>query len=98
MSDDPLHYLEQWYRRQCDGDWEHSYGVELGTLDNPGWKLRIDLVGTDCEGRQVPRTKADRSDDDWCHVWSDGVRFEAAAGSANLSEMLSAFRSFSAER
>jgi len=29
--------IQDWYRRQCDGDWEHSYGVKIETLDNPGW-------------------------------------------------------------
>ena len=23
--------------------WEHQYGVKKGTLDNPGWRVKIDL-------------------------------------------------------
>jgi hypothetical protein len=38
--------LQAWYRAQCDGDWEHQHGVHIGTLDNPGWDVRIDLAGT----------------------------------------------------
>jgi hypothetical protein len=41
-----LQQLQQWYQAHCDGEWEHAYGVEIGTLDNPGWSVRIDLVAT----------------------------------------------------
>ena len=38
--------LQVWYDAQCNGDWEHSYGVRIETLDNPGWHVRIDLAET----------------------------------------------------
>lgn len=41
-----LKKLQSWYKIHCDGDWEHSYGVVIDTLDNPGWKLSIDLKDT----------------------------------------------------
>ncbi len=44
-----LEELEQWYLRQCNDEWEHRYGIEIQTLDNPGWSVRIELTGTDCE-------------------------------------------------
>jgi hypothetical protein len=43
-----LQRLQQWYRAQCNGDWEHSYGVMVDTLDNPGWRT----------GRELSRTPA----------------------------------------
>ena len=36
--------LQDWYNARCDGDREHRYGI--GTTDNPGWRLSIDLEGT----------------------------------------------------
>jgi len=42
--------LPQRYRGQCDGDWEHSYGVKIETLDNPGWLVTIDLTDTTLGG------------------------------------------------
>jgi Immunity protein 53 len=30
----------------CDGDWEHSSGVSIGTIDNPGWSLDVELAET----------------------------------------------------
>ena len=48
---DVLLRLQQWYAAQCDGDWEHQYGIRIETLDNPGWMVKIDVTGTALEGR-----------------------------------------------
>lgn len=47
--DERLDRLQAWYHAQCDGDWEHDFGVSIGTLDNPGWFVTIDLRGTGLE-------------------------------------------------
>ena len=52
---DPLTQLQQWYLSNCNGDWEHTYGVSIGTLDNPGWSVKIELTGTPCDGRDLAR-------------------------------------------
>ncbi|MCZ8158682.1 MAG: Imm53 family immunity protein [Rhizobiaceae bacterium] len=44
-----LFRLNRWFLSQCDQDWEHGDGIELRTLDNPGWLLRIDIGGTELE-------------------------------------------------
>ena len=46
---DGLQRLESWYRSQCDGEWEHGFGITIETHDNPGWGLKIDLQGTGLE-------------------------------------------------
>jgi len=89
-----IEFLQSWYRRHCDGDWEHQHGVELGTLDNPGWRLAIDLQGTELEGRTLERHVTERSEDDWLHAWSDGSKFHVAAGPLNLAEAIDLFRRF----
>ncbi|MET9563851.1 Imm53 family immunity protein [Streptomyces tauricus] len=33
--------MQNWYAQQCDGDWEHEWGVEIAMLDNPGWNVSI---------------------------------------------------------
>jgi hypothetical protein len=50
---DDLEWLEQWYAAQCVGDWAEDRGVKIETLDNPGWLLKVDLRGTDLEGRMA---------------------------------------------
>jgi hypothetical protein len=84
---------------QCDGEWEHQYGVEINTLDNPGWRIRIDLAGTRLEeaGRHFQRSQVERSEDDWLHLWVEKDVFHAASGPLNLIELVKEFRAF-AER
>lgn len=38
--------LQAWYRRQCNGEWEHASGISILSCDNPGWWVKIDLAGT----------------------------------------------------
>ena len=44
--------LQAWYRSQCNDDWEHSYGVKIETLDNPGWSVTVDLTETELQDRE----------------------------------------------
>ena len=89
-------WLQSWYVAQCDGDWEHEFGVEIGTLDNPGWRVSIDLSGTALADAEYSRTEVHRSSDDWCVTWVDAHQFHAACGPTNLGEALDAFRTFAA--
>jgi len=89
--------LQQWYASQCDGRWEHRYGVRIDTLDNPGWKLAVDLAET-------PLAKADfiscgygvkggasTASDDWLQCYVEDGKFCAAGGPSKLDEMISVF-------
>jgi len=93
-SNDVLAWLQWWYADQCDGDWEHGEGVAIGTLDNPGWRVEIDIEGTPLEGRAYERTKVERTDQDWLHSWLDGVKWHAAGGPLNLAEALALFQAW----
>ena len=33
--------LEDWYADLCNGDWEHFGGIEIQSLDNPGWMITV---------------------------------------------------------
>ncbi|MFI7438870.1 immunity 53 family protein [Nonomuraea indica] len=94
MIADALAFLQSSYASCSDDDWEHSYGVTIETLDNPGCHLKIDLVDTPLAGASLDRLEVERAEDDWVHAWSDGLRFEGACGPPNLGEMMGAFRDF----
>jgi hypothetical protein len=50
MHDDaPLELVQRWYAAHCDGEWEHQYGIKIETLDNPGWRVTIDLTNTELQ-------------------------------------------------
>lgn len=91
---DLLGWLCAWYKEQCNGDWEHSYGVELGTLDNPGWSLRINLAETSWEGRAFAPVEIKRTEEDWLFCKVEQDCFEAACGPLNLPEVVQIFRVF----
>ena len=88
---DELGELQSWYQAQCDGDWEHSWGVQIETLDNPGWQLRIDLTATDRFGLPFERVEVDNHDLGWMHCWVEGGVFHAAGGPQMLRPMLRIF-------
>jgi hypothetical protein len=91
MADDLLARLQAWYVANCDGDWEHQYGVTIESLDNPGWRVTIDLTGTSLEAREFEDVEIRRGDRDWldCHV--QDKKFVAGCGPRNLPELLTTF-------
>ncbi|MBO9881104.1 immunity 53 family protein [Xanthomonas sp. D-109] len=83
--------LQKWYLSQCDEDWEHTYGVEIKTLDNPGWILRIDISDTELEGIIMQRSIIERSEIDWIQYEVTGDKFVSCGGALNLAEMVDVF-------
>jgi hypothetical protein len=41
--------LQNWYKSQCNGDWEHQHGISITSCDNPGWWVKVDLASTPLE-------------------------------------------------
>ncbi len=88
-----LERLQAWYLAQCDGEWEHSFGVSIDTLDNPGWIVDIDLTGTSIASRlfaAVARGMAP-NETDWVSCKVEGAKFQGAGGASNLVEILGIF-------
>jgi hypothetical protein len=83
--------LEDWYVRQCNGEWEHRYGVNITTLDNPGWRVSIDLNDTAKQNVSQAKVAIERTDDDWIFYWVAENRFEIACGPRNLTEAVRLF-------
>jgi len=87
-----LQRLQQWYKAQCNGDWEHSYGVKLDTLDNPGWRLEIDLIETSLQYKSFAEVKRDYKDEtEWLTCFLRDGKFMGACGPEELEEMLQIF-------
>lgn len=86
-----LKELQDWYHSNCDGEWEHDFGVKIDTLDNPGWYVDINLAGTKCENRTFTEVKLKRGDHDWIHCRVENKVFLAEGGPENLEEVLQIF-------
>ena len=92
MQKPVLERLQNWYLAQCDEDWEHSYGVKIDTLDNPGWSVDIDLNDTPLESKQFPTLHIQRDNEqDWIHCKIENSRFSGSCGPKNLEELLCRF-------
>ncbi|WP_322780141.1 immunity 53 family protein [Frankia sp. Cas4] len=92
-----LDYLQEWYIRHCDGDWEHALGIRITTLDNPGWMLTVNVEGTELAGRKLDWVRYDESETAWLHYRSDGREFIAACGPQELNRALEVFERFAEE-
>lgn len=83
-----LERLQSWYASHCDGEWEHGFGVQIETLDNPGWMVRIHLDGTRRDGMSMEPAKIERTEDDWLTIFIRDNQLQGACGPTNLAEML----------
>ena len=89
-----LEWLMTWYQLNCDGHWEHQYGIKIETLDNPGWSMKIDLQGTPKSGSVLPYKLVERTESDWVGVSVTDNKFDVAGGPGNLLEMIGLFKDF----
>jgi Immunity protein 53 len=92
---DPLAALQEWYLSRCDGDWEHSYGITVATLDNPGWSLKVELANTPLADVRHAGETVERSEHDWMRWEVDDDGFVGACGPLNLGDLIEAFLALS---
>jgi hypothetical protein len=94
---DTLARLQAWYAARCDGDWEHQNGIRIGTLDNPGWQVAIDLAGTPLADRQFIEVREGLGADGhpdfqrWLRCWVEGGKWHAAGDESQLARALELF-------
>ena len=95
---DVFKWLQEWYMQNCDGDWEHCYGIKIGTLDNPGWYIDIDLTDTNLEDEVFETTSLERSENDWVYCQIENNIYKGHGGTANLNEIVEIFRNWCNEK
>jgi hypothetical protein len=89
---DVLRRLQEWYLANCNGDWEHTYGVTIETLDNPGWALTVDLEDTYLMDVPFEKVQIQRGEEnDWILCRKDGFKFQGDGGPENLEEIIQVF-------
>ena len=88
----PLEKLQEWYSQNCNGDWEHLYGITIENIDNPGWSVKINLAETGLEEVDFPEAKTQReNENDWYYCQKKGSDFLGAGGPFNLTEIVTIF-------
>jgi Immunity protein 53 len=87
-----LQRLAEWYSSQCNGDWEHSYGITISTLDNPGFAIDIALAGTALESKPYEERKDSyESSDRWMICRRTAERFEGRGAPSRLDDIITEF-------
>jgi hypothetical protein len=86
-----LEEFQAWYRSQCDGDWEHTYGIHIGTLDNPGWRVEIELAETELADRPFPPIEDLAPEEAWLDCRVANGKFIGHGGALMLERILRAF-------
>lgn len=87
-----IEWLENWYSNQCNGNWEHDFGVKINTLDNPGWEITIDLTDTEIILVDEEWKIYQKNDQDWYgYKICDNV-FNAAGDPKKLNFIISLFK------
>jgi hypothetical protein len=89
---DVIGWLMRWYQSNCNGDWEHLYGVKIGNIDNPGWLIDIDLTDTEMYGSEFQTVEIDNDDKDWIHCFVKNDIFHGRGDETKLVAILSIFR------
>jgi hypothetical protein len=90
---EPFQFLQDWFAQNCDGDWEHTQGITIRTLDNPGWTVTINLIDTELESHAFPTIERNiDSDEDWIRCWVEASAFRGVGGPRNLAEILGVFQ------
>jgi hypothetical protein len=94
---DIISWIQEWFLQNCDDDWEHGEGIKIETVDNPGWYVEINLIGTTLEDKQFTSVEVERDEFDWYYcIIKDGA-FHGSGGVKNLEEILKYFKQWAVE-
>jgi hypothetical protein len=83
--------LQNWFLSQCNGEWEHSRGLSIGTLDNPGWAVEVDLSDTPWEKTVWENLSFDNGEHDWVHCTKKDAEFKGYGDGNKLEFILNHF-------
>ncbi len=84
-----LKLMEEWYLNQCNEEWEHSFGVSIGTLDNPGWEIKVDLKNTKYFGIEKFEYEEKINDkNEWISIKKESDKIVGFCGPKKLDEMI----------
>ena len=89
---DTFEWLKKWYSKQCDGVGEDDHCVDITTINNPGWQVRIELHGTAYSNLEVEWTAEENSESDWYGYKFELAVFDGIGDPSKLKFILEQFR------
>ena len=89
-----LEWLKEWYKSNCDGDWEHCYGICINTMDNPGWYVEIEFCETDLKGKIFKNLEISKGKNDWINCKVEDDVFHGMGDANKLEQIIEVFKDF----
>jgi Immunity protein 53 len=86
--------LAAWYSEQCNGLWEHSHGIRIGTVDNPGWTVKVDLRETPFQDAIFEEIRVDNDENNWINCFKKDSIFTGAGDPSKIATILEIFLKF----
>jgi hypothetical protein len=87
-----IKWLNIWIKKHWVQNNKNKNLIKIGTLDNPGWCIKINIIGTELENKNFKDLELNRDENNWlfCRV-KNGI-FEGFGGINNLMELIHVFQ------
>jgi len=82
-------WLEKWFSMNSNSS------IFIKTIDNPGWKVTIDIGSTKINNKLFSTIDIDKNENDWFNCWLENNYFEGRGGEKNLQDIIHAFTEWS---
>tara|TARA_R110002167_G_scaffold117678_1_gene293794 strand:- start:262 stop:564 length:303 start_codon:yes stop_codon:yes gene_type:complete len=92
MQIEILDWIQNWFSDNCDGAWEQGEGIQIITLDNPGWEVEVDISNTSIANINIEWILNENGPQDWYGVKIENQKFKASGDSGKLIFLLGLFK------
>ncbi len=90
-ANDYFAMLVDFHQRNLKNDLKYDYGIEIETLDNPGWRVRIYMRGLKENKRPFYAVEREISPEDWIHCKIEKGVFKGYGDTEKLEEVFRIF-------
>jgi hypothetical protein len=87
-----IEWIQKWFKKHCDGDWEHENIFKLESISNPGWSLTVDMSETPLELYEFDSGLVSKGDEDFYWIKVKNAKFDAFGDVSKLGFLLKCFR------
>ncbi len=87
-----LDWIQHWFKNNCDGNWEHNDGIQITTIEKPGWDVEIDISNTSIANIHIPWILNENGAQDWYGVKIENQKFNASGDAGKLKFLLNLFK------
>ncbi len=86
-----LNWLSNWYKIECNGDWEHTYGITINITQDRVF-VEIDIDDTRFDNDSImSEIKFESSKNDWVNIEIENQKFVAKGDRSKLIQIIEYF-------